>query len=102
MEIAEECPQDNLSRLLAQSAVRQIQFLLNQKVIDQSFVRIVLENKDNLHNAEVFWPPSPFGLRRAKSIESITRISYLFVILLVLFFLLVCHPELVSGSPLKT
>lgn len=49
MEIAEECPLDNLFRLLAQTAARVIRYLSNRKEIDQSFVKTVLENKDNLH-----------------------------------------------------
>lgn len=63
MEIVEG-EQVNPSQSLAQTAAKQIQYLLNQKVIDQSFVKTVLENKENLH--KIF-----FG------IESITRISYL-------------------------
>ncbi len=49
MEIVEEHRQVNPSRLLAQIVARAIQYLSNRKEIDQFFVRIVLENKDNLH-----------------------------------------------------
>jgi hypothetical protein len=53
MEVVEECPLDNLFRSLAQLAASQIQYLSNRKEIGQSFVRIVLENKE-LHKLFVY------------------------------------------------
>jgi hypothetical protein len=46
MDVVEECLLDSPFRSLAQPAASQIQYLSNRKEIDQSFVRIVLENKE--------------------------------------------------------